>query len=268
VIWTTLDGMSTVEQGTWRAGRFWWDSSRPGEAGERRLQALIFDLDALTDVECGGHRLAFNAAFTANGLNVQWSVPRYRKLLALRDERQRVAAELRARGICTECDVLAKLLIDEICAVKEMIVDGVMLDADLAPRAGLVDLVNDAFTAGVAVGIIGSGRRRWVHPLVRQLIGDGLVQTLVTADDVGKPMPSRDAYHLALAEMGVHARDALAFTGSAVGLRMASAVGLAGLVVDPAAVIGARADYEGLRIADCQRLQSRLWTAGRRSAAA
>jgi beta-phosphoglucomutase-like phosphatase (HAD superfamily) len=259
--------MSTMEQGTWRAGRFWWDSSRPGEAGERRLESVVFDLDALTDVECGGHRLAFNAAFAAHGLSLRWSVQRYRKLLALSDERQRVAAELRARNVCTECDVLAKLLVDEICATKAMVVDEMMLDADLSPRVGLVDLVTDAFTAGVAVGIVSSGRRQWVQPLVRQLVGDGLVQTIVTADDVGKSVPNREAYHLALAELGAHARDSLAFSGSPAGQRIAASVGLASVLVDPDAA-GARADYDGLRVTDCHRLQGRLWAAGKGSAAA
>ena len=44
-------------------------------------------------------------------------------------------------------------------------------------------------------------------------------------------------------------------------------VGLAGVLVDPE-VIGARADYDGLRIADCQRLHAESWARGNRSAAA
>lgn len=259
--------MTATDERTWRAGRFWWDTSHPGEVGAHRLQALIFDLDALADVECGGHRLAFNAAFAAHGLNLHWTAARYRKLLALSDEHQRVAAELRARGICTECDVLAKLLVDEIWATKSIMVEEMILDADLAPRPGLVDLMTDAFTAGVAVGVVSSGRRQWVQPLVRQLVGEGLVQTIVTADDVVKPMPGPDAYHLALAELGVRAHESLAFTGSPTALRSATALGLVGVLVDPDAV-GARADYDGLRFADCQRLQGQLWASGKRSAAA
>lgn len=225
---------------------------------------MVFDLDALADVECGGHRLAFNAAFAAHGLTFTWSVPRYRKLLALRDERQRVVAELRARCVHVECDVLLKALVDEICRTKSTLVDEVLLGADLDPRAGLVDLVTDAFTAGVAVGVTSTGRRRWVDPLVRQLVGDGLVQTIVTADDVGTP---RDAHRLALTELGAHAHEALAFAGSAAGLRNAFAAGLAGLLVDPGTA-GARSDYDGLRIGECRRLQGRLWARGNRSAAA
>ncbi|MBJ7341108.1 HAD family hydrolase [Mycolicibacterium sp.] len=259
--------MSSIPDRAWRAGRFWWDTSRPSEVAPHPLRAMIFDLDALTDVEGGGHRLAFNAAFAAHGLDLTWSPARYRKLLALPDERQRVAAELRSRGICTECDVLLRVLVDEICTTKSMMVDEVMLAADLDPRAGLVELITDAFTAGVAVGIVSVGRRQWVEPLVRQLVGDGLVQTIVTADDVGTSTPSGDAYRLALAELGAPAHDCLVFSGSPAGSRLALGAGLAGVLVDPD-VVGARADYGGLHVADCRRLQGRLWATGNRSAAA
>jgi hypothetical protein len=124
-----------TQERTWRAGRFWWDWSRPSEAILYPLRAVIFDLDALADIESDGHRVVFNAAFAAHGLDIQWTVARYRKLLALSDERQRVAAELRARGVCTECDVLNKLLVDEIVSTKTMMFEEMIADADLAPRS-------------------------------------------------------------------------------------------------------------------------------------
>ena len=37
-------------------------------------------------------------------------------------------------------------------------------DADLAPRPGLVDLVMDAFAAGVWVGVVTNGARSWAEP--------------------------------------------------------------------------------------------------------
>lgn len=240
------------------------------------LRAVIFDLDALADIECEGHRVAFNAAFAAHGLDVQWSVGRYRKLLALSDERQRVSAELRKRGIATECDVLTELLADEIHATKTMMFDELIGDADLAPRPGLVDLVMDAFAAGVWVGVVTNGPRRWAEPVIRHLVGDGLVETVVTADDVKKPMPDREAHQNALWELGIPAENALAITGSASGLRAATATGLPTVVITgdgaptiPAAV-AVRPSYDGsepLRIADCQRMHGHWWAAHQRSAA-
>ena len=72
---------------------------------------------------------------------------------------------------------------------------------------------------------------------MRQLVGEGLVEVIVTADDVTKPVPDPEAYQLALAELGIRPENVLAFTGSAAGLRAANAAGLATVVItgDPAA---------------------------------
>jgi HAD superfamily hydrolase (TIGR01509 family) len=257
-----------TQQKTWRAGRFWWDTTAPARADACPLRAVIFDLDALADVECEGHRVAYNAAFAAHGLNFEWSVTRYRQLLALSDERQRVLAELRKRGISTESDVLTQLLADDIYTTKTMMLDEMILDADLVPRPGLIDLVMDAFTAGVWVGVVTGGQRGWAEPLVRQLVGDGVVETVVTAEDVKKPMPDPEAFRTVLWELGIPAENALAVTGSAAGLRAATSTGLATVVITgdgapeiPAAV-AVRPDYAGsepMRITDCQRLHRRWY---------
>ena len=111
---------------------------------------------------------------------------------------------------------------------------------------------------------------------MRQLVGEGLVETVVTADDVKKSMPNPEPYQLALWELGIPAENALAVTGSASGLRAANAAGLATVVItgdgapDLPAAAAVRPDYAGgepLRIANCQRLHGRWWTARKPSAA-
>ncbi|WP_102141786.1 HAD family hydrolase [Mycobacterium hubeiense] len=262
--------MPSTQERTWRAGRFWWDCPRPDEVSVYPVRAVILDLDALTDLECDGHRVVFNAAFAAHGLPIRWSVPRYRQLLTLRDERQRVVAELRKRCVGTECDVLTEMLADEICATKAMMFEEMILDVGLAPRQGLVDLVMDAFAAGIPVCVVTRGRRSWAEALVRQLVGDGLVETIVTADDVMSADPT-EAYQLALRELGVSPQQAIAISGSAAGLRTATSAGLATILVggdvaaprDVAAAAAIRADYAGaepLGIATCERLLTQWWT--------
>ena len=191
-----------------------------------------------------------------------------------RDERQRVAAELRKRGVSTESDVLTKLLADDIYTTKTMMLDEMILDADLSAAPGLVDLVMEAFAAGVMVGVVAGGQRTWVEPLVRQLVGDGVVETVVTADDVKKPMPDPEAFEPRCGSSGSPAENALAVTGSASGLRAATAAGLATVVItgdgapDIPAAVAVRPDYAGsepLRIADCQRLHGR-WCAAHKPA--
>jgi HAD superfamily hydrolase (TIGR01509 family) len=267
--------MPTTHETTWRAGRFWWDSASPAGPG-CPLRAVIFDLDALTDIECDGHREAYNAAFAAHGLDFQWSVTRYRQLLALTDERQRVAAELRKRGVATESDVLTRLLADDIYTTKTMLFDELILDRDLTPRPGLVDFVAETFGAGVQVAVVASGQRSWAEPLVRQLVGEGIVETVVTSEDVKKPMPNPEAHHLALAELGITAENALAISGSACGLRAANKSGLATIVItgegvpDIPAAVAVRPDFGGsapLRLADCHRMHGRWWATHKPAAA-
>ncbi|OMC38826.1 haloacid dehalogenase [Mycobacterium sp. GA-1841] len=263
--------MTTPQEKSWRAGRFWWDCPQ-ADTRPHPLRALILDLDALTDLDVDGHRVVFNAAFAAHDLPIQWGVARYRQLLALRDERQRVTAELRKRCVGPECDVLTEVLADEICMTKDMMFDEMILDAGLTPRSGLVDLMNDAFLAGLPVGVVAAGRRRWAEPLIRQLVGDGLVETVVTTDDVSDP--GAELYRHVLVELGVPGPDALAMTGSATGLRAANDAGMAGVLIDPDPDAGAmcpgaiavRPDFAGvdpLRLADCQRLHTQWW--GQRS---
>ena len=62
-----------TQQKTWRAGRFWWDCASPVGADVYPLRAVVFDLDALADIECEGHRVVYNAAFAAHGLDFEWS---------------------------------------------------------------------------------------------------------------------------------------------------------------------------------------------------
>src|SRR3954469_25341458 len=134
----------------------------------------------------------------------------------------------------------------------------------------------DAFAAGVWVGVVANAPRSWGEPLIRQLVGDGLVETVVTADDVKKAMPDREAHQNALWELGIPAENALAGTGCASGLRAATSAGLATVVItgdgtpDIPAAVAVRPDYSGddpLLIADCERLHGRWWSARKRTAA-
>ena len=55
------------------------------------LQALIFDVDGtLADTERDGHRVAFNRAFAEAGLDWDWSVELYGKLLTVTGGKERI----------------------------------------------------------------------------------------------------------------------------------------------------------------------------------
>ena len=56
-----------------------------------KLKALIFDVDGtLADTEGDGHRVAFNQAFAAAGLDWQWPSQLYEELLAITGGKERI----------------------------------------------------------------------------------------------------------------------------------------------------------------------------------
>jgi beta-phosphoglucomutase-like phosphatase (HAD superfamily) len=256
--------------------QFWWDRTRPTDADVRPLRAVIFDLDgAMADIERDGHREAFNAAFAAHGVDVRWDEDDYASLLSIRDERRRIATDLRRRGYAAAADEMAAGLLN----TKDAVFADCVLEGNIVARSGLIDTVMSCFVAGVWVAVVSTGRRAWVQPLVRQLVGDGLVETIVTADDVTGTDPQSDPFELALWELGLPPESALAVVGSAESMRAASRVGLAAVVVPTAytstedftAAVAVRWHYDGaesLLAPDCQRLHRRWWMARKRAAAA
>jgi beta-phosphoglucomutase-like phosphatase (HAD superfamily) len=268
----TMVNVSSTREAT-RPGRFWWDRARPFDAEVGPLRAVLFGLDALADIERDGHRMAFNAAFAAHGLDVTWDADHYRRLLKIPDERGRIAADLRKRGFGRSSNELAA----QLHRTKTALFEDSILDADVAPRSGLIDLVMSLFVAGVWAAVVTPGRRAWVQPLVRQLIGDGLVETIVTSDDLNST--DHSVHALALWELGITPEGALAVEGSSAGLRAASAAGLPTVMVTTHDSVGhprypgaaaVRSAYDGINpllASSCARLHARWWTAQKRSAA-
>lgn len=247
-----------------RQGSFWWDAGKPAGAVVEPLQAVIFDVDgALADVERDGQRRAFNAAFAEHGFDISWSVAEYGRLVRIGDERRRIASALRRSGygrISTE-------IANHIQHTKNDVFAEWVLDGDVVPRTGLVDLANSLYAAGISIAAISNGSSRWVEPLVRQVVGEGMAEAIVTPDDLPRPARDPDLHGHALWELGLGPESTLAVTGSAHGLRAAAAAKLATVVVPTAYTAGqdftgaaaVRSDYDGWTAECCARLHRHWW---------
>jgi len=109
------------------------------------------------------------------------------------------------------------------------------LDAVLAdPRADerlLAEAVWDLHCQRIRVAVVTGGHWPAVQRPVRELLGDGAVEVLVTGDEVSRPKPDPEVYQHALWQLGVRASDAIAVEDSVPGLRAARAAGLTTVVV-------------------------------------
>ena len=154
--------------------------------------------------------------------------------------------------------------------------DGVLAD----PRADhelFAELVWDLHCADIRVAVATAQRGLAVHRSVRELLGDGAVEVVITGDEVTIPKPDPEVYHHALWELGVRPGNALAVEDSADGLRAALGAGLATVVVTTegtrdddftgaAAVLPGYNGPEPLSVHRCRGLLDR-WVIGERSPA-
>jgi len=143
------------------------------------------------------------------------------------------------------------------------------VDALLAdPRADerlLAEAVWDLHCAGIRVAVVTGGHWPAVHRPLRELLGDGAVEVLVTGDEVSRPKPDPEVYQRALWQLGVRAADAMAVEDSADGLRAAMAANLTTVVVTAdrraaqefpgaAAVLSGDEASDALSVHGCRRL--------------
>ncbi|WP_246231121.1 HAD hydrolase-like protein [Mycolicibacterium sediminis] len=241
---------------------FWWDAGRPADAATEALGAVVFDLDgALADLERQGQRAAFNAAFAEHGLDIAWSEAEYARLVCIADEQRRIASELRRRGYGRVSAEIAA----HVHRTKDDLFEAAVLGGDVTPRAGLDDLVNSLYFAGIPVAVVSRGARSWVMPLVRQLIGDGIAETVVTPDDLCTVAAEPDLHGQVLWELGIGPESALAVAGTGRGFRAARSAKLTTMVVttdysagaDYAGAVEVRTGYDGLLVGGCELMHRR-----------
>jgi beta-phosphoglucomutase-like phosphatase (HAD superfamily) len=188
------------------------------------LKALIFDVDGtLADTERDGHRVAFNQAFQSAGLDWDWSVELYGKLLAVTGGKERIRFYI--EQYCPTFDPPGaadlKTFIAGLHASKTDRYCQLLAEGRIPLRSGVERLLDEARQAGLRLAISTTTTLPNVTVLLEHTLGIDSIDwfdIIGAGDVVPAKKPAPDIYTYVLEKMGWAAKDCLAFEDSENGL--------------------------------------------------
>lgn len=209
-----------------------------------KLAALIFDVDGtLADTERDGHRPAFNAAFAEAGLDWDWTVDLYGKLLRITGGKERIryyidqyapAFYFGEYGPLTPALPDAALknpdqFIMDLHLAKNRYYAQLLSGGKIPLRPGVRRLLEEARAQGLRLAISTTTSPENVIALLDHTLGSGSAswfEVIAAGDVVPSKKPAPDIYHYAMHAMGLEPAQCLAFEDSENGFRSARDAGL------------------------------------------
>jgi len=187
-----------------------------------KLQALLFDVDGtLSDTERDGHRVAFNMAFKAAGLDWYWDEALYGDLLAVTGGKERI------KLYCDQFNTAFKkpedmdAFVKELHASKTAFYTQLLSEGKIPLRQGVERLIHEARDAGLRLAIVTTTTPANVTALLTHTLGEGSeswFEVIAAGDIVPAKKPAADIYHWTLQEMQLSPQETIAFEDSANGI--------------------------------------------------
>lgn len=200
------------------------------------LKALIFDVDGtLAETERDGHRVAFNQAFRAAGLDWDWTPELYGELLAVTGGKERILhyCQRYHPEFLVEPDFnsrVRRLHEDKTSRFVELVDHG-----SLPLRPGVAALIEEARASGLRLAIATTTSLENVKALLRAALGRDAgdwFEAIGAGDVVPAKKPAPDIYIWVLEQLRLQAFDCLAIEDSRNGLRASLGAGIATLITE------------------------------------
>ena len=197
------------------------------------MQALIFDCDGvLVDTERDGHRVAFNRAFQALGIDADWDVDLYGELLVIGGGKERMRHYFDTYGWPKGRPESKDELIALLHKTKTDIFTDIIASGQLPLRPGIARIVDEAIAAGVRLGVCTTSAPKAIDGVL-DLFGPerkAKFEFVHAGDVVSKKKPDPEIYELAKQTLGLPARECVVVEDSRNGLLAATGAGLPTLI--------------------------------------
>jgi HAD superfamily hydrolase (TIGR01509 family) len=195
------------------------------------MKALIFDCDGvLVDTERDGHRVAFNRAFAAAGIDAEWDVEQYGELLKIAGGKERMTHYFNQHGWPN--GKTAETLIPELHKRKTAIFTDLIAKGSLPLRSGVGRLVDEAHGAGIRLGVCTTSDPKAIDGVL-DLFGaqrKGWFEIVLAGDIVKKKKPDPEIYNLAKQRLGLAGNDCVVVEDSRNGLLASLGAGMPTLI--------------------------------------
>ena len=198
------------------------------------IKAIIFDVDGtLADTE-DGHRESFNKAFAESGLDWNWDVALYDKLLKVTGGKERIKyfVENFLTGFAKPEDF--EEFVKHLHKVKTAYYIAMLREGHIPLRPGIRQLIDDARQRGTRLAIATTTSPENVATLLQQGFGADsrrIFEVIGCGDIVSHKKPAPDIYFWVLEKMGLPAADCIALEDSENGLRASLAAGIRTFII-------------------------------------
>jgi beta-phosphoglucomutase-like phosphatase (HAD superfamily) len=193
------------------------------------IKAIIFDVDGtLADTE-DGHRKSFNKAFAESGLDWNWDVALYDKLLKVTGGKERIKyfVESFLQGFTKPANYEG--FVKDLHVIKTGHYTNMLGEGHIPLRPGIKQLIRDAHAADITLAIATTTTPENVSALLEVGLGKNWADYFAAngcGDIVPHKKPAPDIYFWVLEKMGLSAENCIALEDSENGLRSSLAAGI------------------------------------------